>query len=398
MAAGKGVHFWCFAQSISALDSTWGKEHRKTLLHLAELVQILGFPRTDAEGAEELSKAIGTATYEARTENRSGTIAENRIVTANTQWQAGDSRALVRERLITPRRTHDPWARPPIRHRLAQGYAARCAASPSCPLLAAGGLPLSRRSQPVRHPQAARRGRLRTAGVAGVQTVIRRKSTMTGKHQALEDNENKLDETPVTSASPGNQAIDPPPTAEDDGEMGPGVSDPSTTAEEEAQMDQEAVGKTRTGSLDPNPSLKEILGLVRQVSTQIQHAQKDDGGRLKIGTRKLVEITDNLAAHAGEARSLLDELVAAGARERDLGKAADRIEETITGYREGFSPLGRRRAPAPAVVAGARAGRGRTGIPAARRAGRAAVPDRPPQRPVPRVKRAHLGQLWPHDC
>ena len=102
MAAGKGVHFWCFAQSISALDSSWGKEHRKTLLHLAELVQILGFPRTDAEGAEELSKAIGTATYEARTENRSGTIAENRIVTANTQWQAGDSRALVRERLITP--------------------------------------------------------------------------------------------------------------------------------------------------------------------------------------------------------------------------------------------------------------------------------------------------------
>ena len=102
MAAGKGVHFWCFAQSISALDSTWGKEHRKTLLHLAELVQILGFPRTDAEGAEELSRAIGTATFEARTENRSGTIAENRIVTANTQWQAGDSRALVRERLITP--------------------------------------------------------------------------------------------------------------------------------------------------------------------------------------------------------------------------------------------------------------------------------------------------------
>ena len=102
MAAGKGVHFWCFAQSISALDSTWGKEHRKTLLHLAELVQILGFPRTDAEGAEELSKAIGTATFEARTESRSGTIAESRIVTANTQWQAGDSRALVRERLVTP--------------------------------------------------------------------------------------------------------------------------------------------------------------------------------------------------------------------------------------------------------------------------------------------------------
>ena len=102
MAAGKGVHFWCFAQSISALDSSWGKEHRRTLLHLAEVVQVLGFPRTDAEGAEELSKAIGTATFEARTESRSGTIAESRIVTANTQWQAGESTSLVRERLVTP--------------------------------------------------------------------------------------------------------------------------------------------------------------------------------------------------------------------------------------------------------------------------------------------------------
>ena len=102
MAAGKGVHFWCFAQSISALDSSWGKEHRRTLLHLAEIVQVLGFPRTDAEGAEELSKAIGTATFEGRTESRSGTVAENRVVTANTQWQAGESRSLVRERLVTP--------------------------------------------------------------------------------------------------------------------------------------------------------------------------------------------------------------------------------------------------------------------------------------------------------
>ena len=102
MAAGKGVHFWCFAQSISALDSSWGKEHRKTLLHLAEVVQVLGFPRTDAEGAEELSKAIGTATFEGRTESKSGTVAESRIVTANTQWQAGESRTLVRERLVTP--------------------------------------------------------------------------------------------------------------------------------------------------------------------------------------------------------------------------------------------------------------------------------------------------------
>ena len=32
----------------------------------------------------------------------SGTIAESRIVTANTQWQAGESTSLVRERLVTP--------------------------------------------------------------------------------------------------------------------------------------------------------------------------------------------------------------------------------------------------------------------------------------------------------
>ena len=61
---------------------------------------------------------------------------------------------------------------------------------------------------------------------------------------------------------------------------------------------------------------------------------------MKIGTRKLVEITDKLVAHAEEARSLLDELVAAGERERDLGEADDRIEDTITGYREDFHPRG----------------------------------------------------------
>ena len=101
MAAGKGVHFWCFAQSISALDSTWGKEHRKTLLDLAEVVQVLGFPRTDAEGAEAMSKAIGTATFEGRTESRSGTVADSRVA-GNIQWQAGESFNLVRERLVTP--------------------------------------------------------------------------------------------------------------------------------------------------------------------------------------------------------------------------------------------------------------------------------------------------------
>ena len=136
MAAGKGVHFWCFAQSISALDSSWGKEHRKTLLHLAEVVQVLGFPRTDAEGAEELSKAIGTATFEGRTESKSGTVAESRIVTANTQWQASESRIPRARAPGHAGRADDAGAGSPIRDRGAQGHAARCAPPAPRPLLA----------------------------------------------------------------------------------------------------------------------------------------------------------------------------------------------------------------------------------------------------------------------
>ena len=102
MAAGKGVHFWCFAQSLSALDDTWGEGRRKTLMYLAEVVQILGLPRADPDGAEQLSKAIGGATFESRTENRSGSVAGVGVVEANTQWQAGESYSLVRERLVMP--------------------------------------------------------------------------------------------------------------------------------------------------------------------------------------------------------------------------------------------------------------------------------------------------------
>ena len=101
MAAGKGVHFWCFAQSLSALDDSWGKEKRRTLAENAEILQILGFPRTGTEIAEELSKAIGTATFESRSESSSGTVQDARLI-ANSQSQAGEQRSVVRERLVTP--------------------------------------------------------------------------------------------------------------------------------------------------------------------------------------------------------------------------------------------------------------------------------------------------------
>ena len=102
MAAGRGVHFWSFAQSISALDETWGPESRKTLTHLAEIVQYLGVSRNDPEGAEQISQAIGSATFESQSESHSGTTSDAKLIASRTQSQAGETLSLVKERLVTP--------------------------------------------------------------------------------------------------------------------------------------------------------------------------------------------------------------------------------------------------------------------------------------------------------
>ena len=102
LAAGKGVHFWCFAQSVSALEQTWGKDPTRTLIDLAEVIQILGFPRTDARGAEDFSKAIGQSTFVAESESRSGTVSEQQALMASSQVQTGESTQLVREALVPP--------------------------------------------------------------------------------------------------------------------------------------------------------------------------------------------------------------------------------------------------------------------------------------------------------
>lgn len=102
MAAGRGVHFWSFAQSVSTLDETWGEESRKTLIDLAEVVQYLGFSRSNTREAEDVSKAIGTATFEAQSENTSGRMADAQLLASKTSSQAGESRSLVREHLVTP--------------------------------------------------------------------------------------------------------------------------------------------------------------------------------------------------------------------------------------------------------------------------------------------------------
>ena len=102
LAAGKGVHFWCFAQSVSALDQTWGEGARRTLIDLAEVVQILGFARTDTRGAEELSKAIGTATFETVSSGLSGSTDPARLIPVTSRLQSSVNTSLVRERIVTP--------------------------------------------------------------------------------------------------------------------------------------------------------------------------------------------------------------------------------------------------------------------------------------------------------
>ena len=101
LAAGRGVHFWCFAQSISAWDATWGRENREVLVDLAELVQVLGFPRTDVQGAEALSAAIGSAGFEQRSESHTGQAAGATMMPSGVAVQVGDNVSAVRERVVT---------------------------------------------------------------------------------------------------------------------------------------------------------------------------------------------------------------------------------------------------------------------------------------------------------
>ena len=102
MAAGKGVHFWCFTQGLAALDDTWGRAHRKALVELAEVVQVLGCSSSASELAEELSRVMGHATFESRSESRSATLSPTPF--ADAQSQVGEQYSVVRERLVPPER------------------------------------------------------------------------------------------------------------------------------------------------------------------------------------------------------------------------------------------------------------------------------------------------------
>ncbi len=102
LAAGRGVHFWCFAQSVSALDNTWGDDSRRVLVELAEVLQVLGFPRTDVVGAEILSAAIGFAGFEQWSESFQGQPPPGAAVPAGDQARTSDQVAVTKERVVTP--------------------------------------------------------------------------------------------------------------------------------------------------------------------------------------------------------------------------------------------------------------------------------------------------------
>ena len=102
MGSGRGVHFWAFAQSLSAIDGSWGKQRRQELIDLSEVVQILGWSRADAAGAEEMSKAIGHGTFEGYTQTSSGTPMGRSVLFSANKVTVGDSRGLVKERIVRP--------------------------------------------------------------------------------------------------------------------------------------------------------------------------------------------------------------------------------------------------------------------------------------------------------
>ena len=101
LAAGRGVHFWCFAQSVSALESTWGAGSCAVLIELAEVLQVLGFPRTDVRGAETLSAAIGSAGFEQWSESYQGQAPPAAMLPAGDQLRTSDSLGVVKERVVT---------------------------------------------------------------------------------------------------------------------------------------------------------------------------------------------------------------------------------------------------------------------------------------------------------
>ena len=150
---------------------------------------------------------------------------------------------------------------------------------------------------------------------------------MTVQHELLEDTTSRVDEATGTAALADQPGFDIPPIEEDHGEP-----DKTVPVERNVETAPETGGRPETDAAVENPTLKDVFGLVQRLSTQKVQEEKDGGARLNAGTRKLLEITRKLTAHADETRSLLDGLSAAGARLQEGQAVADRLEEAIVDH------------------------------------------------------------------
>ena len=150
---------------------------------------------------------------------------------------------------------------------------------------------------------------------------------MTEQHELLEDTTSRVEQAPGTAAPSDQPGFDIPPIEEDHGEP-----DKTVPVERNVETAPETGGRPETDAAVENPTLKDVFGLVQRLSAQKAQEEKDGGARLNAGTRKLLEITRKLTAHADETRSLLDGLSAAGARQQEAQAVADRLEEAIVDY------------------------------------------------------------------
>ena len=150
---------------------------------------------------------------------------------------------------------------------------------------------------------------------------------MTEQHELLDNSASRVDEAPGTAAPADQPGFDIPPIEEDHGEP-----DKTVPVERNIETVPEIGGRPETDAVVANPTLTDVFSLVQRLSTQKAQEVKDGGARLNAGTRKLLEITRKLTAHADETRSLITELSAAGARQQEAQAVADRLEEAIADY------------------------------------------------------------------
>ena len=150
---------------------------------------------------------------------------------------------------------------------------------------------------------------------------------MTEQHELLENTASGVDEASGKAAPADQPGFDIPPIEEDRGEP-----DKTVPVKPNIETAPEAGGRPETDAAVENPTLTDVFGLVQRLSTQKAQEEKDGGTRLNAGTRKLLEITRKLTAHADETRSLIDGLSAAGTRQQEAQAVADRLEEAIADY------------------------------------------------------------------